>query len=147
MGSITAQPSGSGGANKALSNLAGVAINAALIPDSDGTRDLGASATAWGNVYTKAFRPNIVTKTGAYTATSLDHTILCDASGGAFPITLPAAATVTGIIYYIKKIDSSASNVTIDGDGADIDGDPTAVITTQNESLMIQSDGSSWYIL
>jgi len=51
MGSISAQPSGSSGSNKALSNLASVAINTDLIPDGDGTRNLGSAVAAWGNMF------------------------------------------------------------------------------------------------
>ena len=51
MGSISAQRGGTGGASKALSNLANVAINVSMIPDGDGTLDFGASGMAWANVY------------------------------------------------------------------------------------------------
>lgn len=91
---------------------------------------------------------NLVTKTGAYTATASDYTILCNAVGGAFTITLPAAASHTGRIYNIKKIDSSANAVTVDGNGGEtIDGGVTAILTVQYESITIQSDGSNWHIL
>ena len=46
MGSISIQRGGTGGASKALSNLANVAINTALIADVDSTQDLGTSAKA-----------------------------------------------------------------------------------------------------
>lgn len=148
MGSISAQRGGTGGASKALSNLANVAINAALIPDGDGTRDLGSSSAAWRSIYANSFAASLVSKTGAYTATSSDHVILCDASGGAFTVTLPAASGVTGIIYHIKKMDSSGSAVTIDGNGAEtIDGATTIDLTLQYESVTIVSDGTSWHII
>ncbi len=64
----------------------------------------------------------VVTKTATYTATAEDHVILCDTSGGAFTVTLPAG--IDGTEYHIKKIDSSANAVTIDGFGPEtIDGD------------------------
>jgi hypothetical protein len=94
------------------------------------------------------FAANLVSKTENYTATNSDHVILCDASGGAFTITLPAAGGVTGIIYHIKKIDSSANAVTIDGNSAEtIDGDLTIDLALQYESVMIVCDGSNWHIL
>lgn len=43
--------SGASGANTALSNLAAVAINAALLPDGDNTRDLGSAAFSWRTLY------------------------------------------------------------------------------------------------
>lgn len=88
----------------------------------------------------------VVTKTAIYTATASDHVILCDASGGAFTVTLPAG--ITGTEYHVKKIDSSANAVTIDGFGSEtIDGDLTVDISTQYESLMFKSDGSNWHVL
>jgi hypothetical protein len=131
-----------------LSNLANVAINAALIPDGDGTHDLGSSSAAWGTAYVNGFVTSVVSKTGAYTATASDHVILCDASGGAFTITLPAASGVTGLILHVKKTDSSGSAVTIDGNSAEtIDGDLTIDLSLQYESVTIVCDGSNWHII
>jgi hypothetical protein len=56
----------------------------------------------------------VVTKTSNYTITTSDDRINCDASGGAFTVTLPAMADVPkDALYYIKKVDSSANAVTI----------------------------------
>ena len=92
------------------------------------------------------FRSSI-TKTTTYTATEDDNTILCDASGGAFTITLPAAAGVTGQrLTFVRT--SSSGNVVIDGNGAEtINGAATKTITTQYGAITIQCDGTGWYIL
>lgn len=42
---------GGGGANVALSNLAGVAINTSLISDADNTDNLGSNAIGWAALY------------------------------------------------------------------------------------------------
>ncbi len=90
----------------------------------------------------------ITTKTAAYTATLTDDTILCDATGAAFAITLPAAASSTGKVYNIKKIDSSGNAITVDGDGAEvIDNSITKILSAQYDSIQIQSDGTAWWIL
>lgn len=47
----------------------------------------------------------------------------------------------------IKKVDSGAGNVIIDGDGANIDGSATITLTTQYESLTLQWDGTNWNII
>lgn len=87
-------------------------------------------------------------KTGNYTAAATDTTIFCDASGGAFTVTLPPAASPAGKVFYIKKTDSSANAVTIEGDGAEtIDEAATRIITSQYDDVMIQSDGTEWWIL
>lgn len=43
--------SGGGGANAALSNLAAVAINTHLLPDTDATHDLGGTGFTWKDIY------------------------------------------------------------------------------------------------
>ena len=88
-----------------------------------------------------------VTKTDDYTAAD-EIVILCNAVSNNITITLPSAATYTDRVYYIKKIDSSAYTVTIDGNGTEtIDGDETQVITVQYTSLTVCSDGSNWHII
>jgi hypothetical protein len=83
-----------------------------------------------------------------YTALSSDRTIICDCTSGNITVNLPAAADVSKIIYEIKKIDSSANTVTIDGDGSEtIDDSTTKVISSQYDAITVQSDGSEWWIL
>lgn len=53
------------------------------------------------------------TVTAAHTAGLAEQTLLCDATGGAFTVTLPGVGSAAGHIYNIKKIDSSANVVTI----------------------------------
>lgn len=77
-----------------------------------------------------------------------DYTILMDASLGNRTVTLPNASTVTGIIYNIKKTDSSGNFVTITATGGQtIDGNGTFALTVQYQSITIQSDGSNWFII
>lgn len=91
---------------------------------------------------------NIVTKTTTYTATLLDRTILCDATGGAFTVTLPAAAASKNLKLTIKKIDSSLNAITIDGNGSEtIDGVTTQKLYSQYDAITIHCNGSAWYIL
>jgi hypothetical protein len=91
----------------------------------------------------------IVTKTANYTAGVSDHTILCNNVSGAITITLPAAAGCTGRMYVNKKISGAGNNVTIQGNfGVEtIDGVTTKTLTNQYDALMIQSDGTAWYVL
>jgi len=83
-----------------------------------------------------------------YTVLASDYTILVNAVGGAVVVNLPAA-TGSGRILNIKKIDASAYTVTVDGNGAEtIDGAATYVISAQWVNITIQ-DGASgaWYII
>ena len=89
-----------------------------------------------------------ISKSGTYTATVSDDLILCDASGGGFTIDLYTAVGYSGKEVEIKKTDSSANTVTVDGNGAQtIDGATTKVIQYQYSSMRIISDGSNWSII
>jgi hypothetical protein len=135
-------------AGRAILDDANAAAQATTLGLGTGDSPTWVGGTFTGTVETKGFIGNLRTKTSGYTATATDYTILCNASGGAFTITLPAAASHTGRIYYIKKIDSSANTVTVDGNSSEtIDDGLTAVLTVQYESITIQSDGSEWWIL
>ncbi|MGE3681946.1 MAG: hypothetical protein AB7G93_09485 [Bdellovibrionales bacterium] len=94
-----------------------------------------------------AVQPSVASKTAAYTLTTADDVILADASGGAFTLTLPAAASNSGQIYKIKKIDSSANIVTIDGNSSEtIDGNTTYSLSGQDQFVEIVCDGSNWKV-
>lgn len=90
----------------------------------------------------------ITTVSSDTTLNSTNYVVLVDASGAARTITLPAAASHTGRIYYVKKIDSSANAVIIDANGAElIDGNATVTMTVQYLSRQVVSDGTGWAIL
>lgn len=115
--------------------------------DSSGRWGFGQTSPL-STVDTTSFASGIVSKTGAYTATATDHTILCNATSAAFTITLPASSGATRRRYVIKKTDSSANAVTIDGNASEtIDGATTYALNNQYESVEIQCDGSNWHII
>ena len=131
------------GAVTAYADIDGLTIDNTVIGG-----DTPAAGTFTTLAITGGFTANLVTKTENHTATASDYTILCNSTGGSFTVTLPAAASHTRRIYHIKKIDSSANTITIDGNSSEtVDGGTTAIISIQNESLTIQSNGSNWYIL
>lgn len=124
--------------------LIGRSSEAGAHPVADG-RMLGRTNFRW-RIWASGAQFGIVTKTADYTATADDHTILCNTSGGAWKLSLPAASSHSGRVYVIKKIDSSGNKVTIDPNGSEtLDGAPTVEITTQWQTYQIQSDGSNWY--
>lgn len=89
----------------------------------------------------------VVSKTSAYTTTIRDSVILCDASSAAFTVTLPTAVGITGKTFIIKKTESSANFITIDGNGSEtIDGATTKLIKVISH-IKIVSDGSNWQII
>lgn len=117
-----------------------------LIPDTDATPDEWATI-AFG-IDTGVPSLTSVTKSSTDTLSANDDLILCDSSGGAFTLTLPAAASNSGKVYYFKKTTDDVAAVTIDGNGSEtIDGSTTTTINTYFEMLTIASDGTNWSIL
>ena len=80
----------------------------------------------------------VVTTTHTITARTIFR---CDATGGAFAITLPAASNLDGRILIIKKIDASVNAVTVTRAGSDtIDGATTFTLTNQYDTVILASD-------
>ena len=74
--------------------------------------------------------------------------VLADATGGAITIDLPPASAMISQTLTVKKIDSSANNVTLDGDASEtIDDSETQVLSSQYDSITMLSDGTRWYII
>jgi hypothetical protein len=72
----------------------------------------------------------------------------CDATSGAFPANLPAAATAAGLTVAFKKTDSSANAITVTGNSSDkIDGSGTYPLTAQNQFVILVCDGTQWNII
>jgi hypothetical protein len=87
-----------------------------------------------------------VAKTGAYTMTGDDGTVRCDATSGAFTITLPAATNI-GQIIFVRKTDASANAVTVAGAGSDtIEGAASVSLANQYDRVALIADGTGiWY--
>lgn len=83
-----------------------------------------------------------------YTLVYSDFTVEVDASAAAVTITLPAANDlVLGEYHNVKKTDSTLNIVTIDGNGALIDGVATVKLLLPEWSVGLQYDGAAWRIL
>jgi hypothetical protein len=92
-----------------------------------------------------SFGLEIFSANANYTLTPHDHTVFVDATGGNRTITLPTASTCARRRYEIKKIDSSANTVTVDGYSSEtIDGSLTNILSTQYQSVTVVSDGAGW---
>ena len=92
---------------------------------------------------------SIVTRTAGATVSATDFSTMCNNTTGAVTMSLPTAAGIAGRIYILKKTSAAGNNVTVAGyNGTEtIDGSTTYTITNQYSYLMIQSDGTNWYIL
>lgn len=91
---------------------------------------------------------NVVTKTAAYTLTTVDDIVLGNATGGAFSVTLPTAVGISGREYVVKRINSGANSVTVGTTGGQtIDGAATKVLNAQYLSARMVSDGTNWLLV
>lgn len=87
----------------------------------------------------------VVSKTTTYTATANDETILMSASGGAWTLSLPAAASVRGKKYHLNINAASGNAVTIDPNSTEtICGQTTIAMLGNGDEMTIQSDGTNW---
>ena len=85
-------------------------------------------------------------KTSAYTANP-NELVRCNASGGAFTVTLPAATTA-GQVVLVKKLDSSANAITIQRAGSDVinQSSSSLSISLRDEALSLTSTGTGTWI-
>lgn len=101
--------------------------------------------TTFNDISSPTVTYSTTSKTGNYTVTASDFAVLCDASGGAFTITLPAASTVPNQKFLIKKTDSSLNGVTVSS-ASNIDTTTSYVIKYQSDTLEVVSDGTQYLI-
>lgn len=94
------------------------------------------------------------TITASQTLSIGDSTIIADATGGAFTISLPSATASIGHVFNIKKVDATFNTVTIDAAGVQtIDGSFTYNLNIQYQGISIiavnltVAPGSAWYII
>ena len=89
---------------------------------------------------------SITTITGALTLDGTHHTVIANCTSGAIALTLPAAATCTGRMYFITKSDETTNALSF--------SIPLKLTETTNVSsynftkrLTIQSDGTNWRVI
>lgn len=94
---------------------------------------------------------NVLAKTAAYPVVVADDGKLIDADAttAAFTVTLPTVASAgDGFIISVKKTDSSANVVTVDGAGTEtIDGATTKLLSAQFDTITLYCDGVEWHVV
>lgn len=140
-GAVTIAPNGSDTINDASSFV--------LRPQY-GWVDIISDGADWVALPSRAPATLPSAKTGAYTVTAADEgrLIPCNATSAGFTVTLLAAAAAgSGFPIGIKKTDSSANAVTVDGNSSEtIDGAATHSLNSQYETVWLRCDGSNWHI-
>lgn len=137
---------------RAVRFLAGSGITLSLADDAvNEEAELTITSTGGGSAPTTQVMSYRLFTSGvgaaSTTALTTDYTIGVNPTTTAATVNLPAAATVTGQIFVVKHLNSSANTVTIDANGAEtIDGSLTLVLTAYNAAT-VQSTGSAWVVL
>jgi len=122
--------------------------SADIFPSTNGSLDSGRLANPWKDTYTNGLLVGRAAKTTTYTVAAGDSLISADATSGAFTVNLPAAASHTGRVIYIKKTDSSANAVTIDANASEeIDGETTLDLVIEGDCAMLICNGTGWEIV
>lgn len=83
---------------------------------------------------------NVVSKAGAYTATSADDIIILTANAA---IAMPLAATVPGQTFAVKRVGAANGTVT----AAAIDGGTTVTFGSNMAAVSLFSDGTQYYVI
>lgn len=92
-----------------------------------------------------SYNANARTVITNYTVQPEDHTILVNATTAAVTITLPPVGSHRFPYVVVKKIDSSANAVTIDGYGSNtIDGATTVILRNQYSTAVLHGDATEW---
>ncbi len=103
---------------------------------------VGGSLTIAGS-----FSTGQTSQTANYIAGTSDQAIFMSAAS-ADTVFLPTAVGIGGRIYTIKKVDAAANAVTVRASGAElIDGANTYALASQYKYVVIQSNGTQWFII
>jgi len=92
---------------------------------------------------------SVKTDSGNYDVTSTDSTIVINkASGAATQVNLPSIPN-TGRVLIVKdgKGDAGSNNITVSGNGTNIDGSSTNVISTNYQARIYTYNGTQWNVL
>lgn len=84
-------------------------------------------------------------KTGAYTMVPGDGTVLADATGGAFAVTLPPH--LNGRLVRVEKVDASGNAVTVLPGLGTVGGAANDPLEARWHGATYQSDGTNWTVV
>lgn len=88
----------------------------------------------------------VTTLTASATLNETHNVVLCN--NGPYTVTLPASASNTGRVYYLKNIDADGDYFIINGNGSEtIDGQSSYSLELYNQTIRLISDGFNWHKL
>jgi hypothetical protein len=93
--------------------------------------------------------PKLINLKGPATVALTDEQfVICDSSSGVIKLTLPPAASSTGQVITIKRVNTGANKVTIaPSPGEFMDAVSTKSLTTQFRYFRVLADGKTWHII
>jgi uncharacterized protein (TIGR02145 family) len=107
---------------------------------------IGTTAPASGLDIKTSMGLNVTTITSATILNQTHNVVLCNT--GPYIVTLPAASSNAGKVYYIKNISSTNVTITLDGNASEtIDGSTTYLLDLYKHAIRIICDGSNWHVL
>lgn len=83
----------------------------------------------------------------AIEAASTGGAYFVDTTAGNVTVTLPAASTVVGRSFIVKRKTGGTNTLTVQTVSGNIDGGATASIPTQYTSLTFKSDGTDYWVI
>lgn len=94
------------------------------------------------------FFPGMITVFDNYSVTRRDYTVFAHATSNTKDLYLPDATTTEGLHIRFKKKDTTDNHVVINAvGGQNIDGSVTKVLESENNAIMVYSNGSNWEVL
>lgn len=100
------------------------------------------SLVANGSLFLKS-----TAKSASFSADTASVAYVCNTAGGSITMTLPAVASSTGQVYYIKKTGASNSLIVDGASSETIDGATTLTATADDAALLFFCDGSEWHTI
>jgi hypothetical protein len=114
--------------------------NLVINPKVVGTGILDVTGTVGSDGRIEAI--NTTAKTANYSISVTDENILCDTSGGAFTVTLPASPE-SGRVYTII-LETAGNTLTISGNGKNILGASTGTLSKAGDAVQLVYNGTQW---
>jgi len=106
---------------------------------ADGAGTANVNSASYGNVRDITASTAIV---------STDFALIANSTSGAIVVALPPAATANGRMFFVKRVNAGANNVTIDPYASEtIDGGATHVLTAQWSRVEFISNGTAWFLV
>lgn len=97
-------------------------------------------------------QPRILSISSDYTFLPTDDIALVDTSGTSITVTLPSggghgggSAAIIGKLYTVKQTDGGFNSITLDGNGAMVDGSSSISTTLPYDKITVVYDGTNWF--